>query len=153
MNNPFDFSQFFPKYEPQDMMRQFQNAFAQFATPQTPSFDFSSMTDVQRKNIEAIVTSNNKAIECTQAILTMQAELFQEAIKDATDAGQAFAENANDKTKLSEKQTELMQTAFDKALKSSTEISELISKTQEEMTETISARVKEGLDEIRESVK
>lgn len=153
MNNPFDFSQFFPKYEPQDMMRQFQNAFGQFTTPQTPQFDFSSITDAQQKNIEALVASNSKAIECTQNILAMQAELFQEAIKDATEASQSLSASSSNPNELSQKQAELFQAAFDKALKSSSKISELVNKSQEEMTQIISDRVKEGLDEIRESVK
>ena len=45
-----------------------------------------------------------------------------------------------------------LQKTFEQALQSSTQISGLVTKAQEEMTEIISKRVKEGLDEIKQAV-
>ncbi len=160
MNNPFDFSQFFPKYDAQDMLRQMQSqfqsqmqaAFGAFTPPQSQQIDFSSITEAQRKNMEALIASNTKAVECTQSLLQKQSELFQQAMNDASKASEAIAKTT-DPAEAATKQTELMQSAFEKALESSSQISELISKTQEDMTKIISERVEEGLAEIKKAIK
>ncbi len=152
MNNPFDFSQFFPKYDAQDMMRQMQSAFTGFSAPQTPTVDMSSLTDSHRKNIEALVESNTKAMECTQQLMAKQAELFQKAIQDASTAGSAVAEADVNPQEVAEKQSEMMQKAFGQAIKSSQEISEIVTKAQEEVTEIISRRVQDGMEEIKKVI-
>jgi phasin family protein len=152
MSNPFDFSQFFPKSDPQDMMRQMQSAFSGYATPKAPAFDFSSLTEAQQKNFEALVESNTKAIECTQQLMQKQMELFQLALKDGSAAGETISELAANPQEAVQKQSEVMQKTFEQALQSSAQISGLVTKAQEEMTEIISKRVKEGLDEIKQAV-
>ena len=153
MSNPFDFSQFFPKYDPQDMMRQMQSAFTGFSAPKAPAFDFSSLTDAQKKNIESLVESNTKAVECTQKLMQKQMELFQQALKDGSEASATISQAAANPQEAAQKQSEVMHKAFEQALQSSAQISDLITKAQEEMTEIISKRVKEGLDEIKQVVK
>jgi phasin family protein len=153
MNNPFDFSQFYPKYDPQDMMRQMQSAFAGFSAPRAPSFDISSLTDAQKKNLESLVESNTKAVECTQQLMQKQMELFQQALKDGSEASASISQVASNPQDAAQKQTEVMHKAFEQALQSSSQISDLITKAQEEMTEIISKRVQEGMDEIKRAVK
>lgn len=153
MNNPFDFSQFFPKHDAQDMMRQMQSSFSGFSTPKAPAFDFSSLTDTQKKNVELLMESNAKAVECTQQFMQKQMELFQQALKDGSEASASITQATANPQEAAQKQTEVMQKAFEQALQSSSVISDAITKSQEEMTEIISKRVKEGLEEIKQAVK
>ncbi len=152
MNNPFDFSQFFPKYDAQDMMRQMQSAFTGFSAPQAPKFDMSSLTDAQRKNLEALVESNTRAIACTQQLMQKQAELFQKALQSASEASTEVAQLASDPQEAAKKQSEMMQKAMEQAIKSSQEISEMVTKAQEEVTEIVTRRVNEGMEEIKKVV-
>ncbi len=161
MSNPFDFSQFFPKCEPQDMLKlmqtqfqsQMQSAFGAFAAPKYPEFDMSSLNEAQQKNMQALATSNMKAIEGTQKLMQKQAELFQEAFSDASKAGESIAKAANNPAEAVQKQSDLIQAAFEKALHASSDISELITKAQEDMTDIVSKRVNEGLEEIKQTFK
>ncbi len=153
LSNPFDFSQFFPKYDPQDILRQMQSVFSGYSGDKVSDFDFSKLTDVQKKNLEALAESNAKAMECTQNLMQKQMELFQQAFKDGNNASEEISQVATDPQESAKKQAEVVQKAFDQALQSSAQISDLVVKAQEEMTEIVSKRVKESLDEIKQTVK
>ncbi len=147
-NNPFDFMSNFNQYDPQAMMRQMQAAFGNY---QIPNVDMSALAESQKKNMEALMKANEAAISGTQELLNRQAELFQEALKEAGDAVQNMGADADPK-KAAAKQVELVQTAIEKALKNSTEISEMVRKTQSDVAETVNARVTEGLKEVKDVV-
>ena len=147
-NNPFDFMNNFNQYDPQTMMRQMQSAFGDY---KIPNVDMEALAQSQQKNMEALMKANEAAVAGTQELLKRQAELFQEALKEASDASQNLPTGANPQ-EAAAKQVELVQAAVEQALKNSTEISEMVSKTQNEVAETVNARVTEGLKEVKEVV-
>ena len=147
-NNPFDFMNNFNQYDPQAMMRQMQSAFGDY---KIPNVDMEALAKSQQKNMEALMKANEAAVAGTQELLKRQAELFQEALKEASDATQDLPTGANPQ-EAAAKQVELVQAAVEQALKNSTEISEMVSKTQNEVAETVNARVTEGLKEVKDVV-
>ena len=147
-SNPFDFMNNFNQYDPQAMMRQMQAAFGNY---QIPNVDMSALAASQQKNMEALMKANESAISGTQELLKRQAEIFQEALKEASDAAQNMTTGSNPQ-EAAAKQAELVQAAVEKALKNSTEISEMVSKTQNEVAETVNARVAEGMQEVKDTV-
>ncbi len=152
MNNPFDFMKMFPQYDPQEMMRQMQNAFGSYQKPSAPQFDMSALSEAQNKNMKALTEANGKAIEYAQKLMGYQAQLLQQAMTDATEAGKTLA-GVQNPTELAERQSELMQAAVEKALASSTEISHLVAEAQESLTQVVSERFEEGMKEIKDVVK
>ena len=77
--------------------------------------------------------------------------MLQQAMTDATEAASALAGSSSPKA-LAEKQTELVQAAFEKALANSTKLSELVKKNQEEINNMVNQRVAEGLQEIKDAI-
>ena len=147
-NNPFDFMKTFNQYDPQAMMRQMQAAFGNY---NIPNVDMGALIESQQKNMEALMKANEAAMAGTQELMKRQAELFQEALKEASDAASSMSVGANPQDAAA-KQVELVQAAVEKALKNSTEISEMVRQTQTEVTETVNARIAEGLKEVKDTV-
>lgn len=147
-NNPFDFMNNFNQFDPQAMMRQMQSAFGDY---KIPNVDMEALAKSQQKNMEALMKANEAAVAGTQELLKRQAELFQEALKEASTASQNLPTGTNPQ-EAAAKQVELVQAAVEQALKNSTEISEMVSKTQSEVAETVNARVTEGMKEVKDVV-
>jgi phasin family protein len=147
-NNPFDFSSFFMSYDPQAFLKQLQSGFSAY---QIPNLDTSALIASQQKNVDALIAANKAAVSGTQELLKQQGEMLQQAMTDATEAAQALSGSSNPKA-LAEKQMELVQAAFEKALANSAELSELVRKNQEEVNNLVNQRVAEGLQEIKETI-
>ena len=147
-NNPFDFSSLFSSYDPQAFFKQLQSGFGAY---QIPNVDTAALIESQKKNVDALIEANKAAFMGTQELLRQQGEMLQQAMTDATEAATALTGSSNPKV-LAEKQMELVQAAFEKALANSTKLSELVKKNQDEITSTVNQRVAEGLQEIKEAI-
>ena len=147
-NNPFDFSNIFSSYDPQAFLKQLQSGFSAY---QIPNVDTSALIESQKKNVDALIAANKAAFMGTQELLRQQGEMLQQAITDATEAATALAGSSSPKA-LAEKQAELVQAAFEKALANSTKLSELVKKNQDEISNMVNQRVAEGLQEVKEAI-
>jgi len=147
-NNPFDFSSVFKSYDPQAFFKQIQNGFSSY---QIPNLDTTALIESQKKNVEALVAANQAAFQGTQELMRQQGEMLQQAISDATEAASDLAGSSSPKV-LAEKQAELVQAAFEKALSNSAELSELVKKNQDEIGQLVNQRVSENLKEIKEAI-
>lgn len=147
-NNPFDFSGLFGNYDPQAFFKQIQSGFSAY---QIPNLDTSALIESQKKNVEALIEANTAAFMGSQELLRQQSEMLQQALADATEAATALAGSSNPKA-LAEKQTELVQAAFEKALANSTKLSEMVKKNQDEISTKVNQRVSENLEEIKEAI-
>ena len=113
--------------------------------------DTAALIESQKKNVDAFIEANKAAFMGTQELLRQQGEMLQQAMTDATEAATALTGSSNPKV-LAEKQMELVQAAFEKALANSTKLSELVKTNQDEITSTVNQRVAEGLQEIKEAI-
>jgi len=141
-NNPFDFTQAFAQFDPQKIAKQMQDSF---------SLDFDAIKDAQNKNMELLLNTNKAIAEGSKALLERQAEMFQQAMTEAAEAAQALA-NSGSPEEVAKKQADLLQAAYDVALKNSTEISEMAKKTQDEVADKVNARIKESLQELKDTI-
>ena len=82
----------FNQYDPQAMLHQMQAAFGDY---KIPNVDMDALVQSQQKNMEALMKANAAAVSGTQELLKRQAELFQEALKEAGDAAQNMEAGAN----------------------------------------------------------
>ena len=147
-NNPFDFSNLIKSYDPQAFFKQLQSGFSAY---QIPNLDTSALIESQKKNVDALIAANKAAFSGTQELLKQQGEMLQQAMTDATEAANALAGSSSPKG-LAEKQMELVQAAFEKALANSAELSELVRKNQDEIKNLVDQRVSESLQEVKEAI-
>ena len=147
-NNPFDFSSLFKGYDPQALLKQMQGGFDAY---QLPNFDSSSLLESQRKNMEALASANQAAFAGTQELLKCQSQMLQQAMADATEAAQGLASSSNPQ-ELAEKQAELLQSAIEKALANSAELTELVKSSQEEVAKQVNERFLASIQEIKDAI-
>jgi phasin family protein len=142
---PFDVRKLMSEFDPSKLMGEFQNMLKQY---KLPGVDVDALVASQKKNVEAVVNANRIAIEGMQAMAKRQAEVFQEAMKEATQAVGSLSK-ATSPQDLAAKQTELMKTAFEKSVATMRELAEILTKSSQEATKTINARITASLEEIR----
>ena len=146
--NPFDFSSLFASFDPQAITHQLQEG---FAGKSIPGIDPRALAESQRKNMELLMSTNQAMLAGSQALIQRQAAMLQETIAELTEAAQKLG-NSSDPQQVSEKQVELLQEAFEKALKNSNEISSMVKQTQESISNQVNSRIAESLQELKETI-
>ena len=147
--SPFDPSDLLKAYDPQAIMKQFQDAFSSF---NLPNVDSKALVESQKKSIETLINANQAALTGTQELFKRQAEMMQQALSDATEAAKELAGVGADPKALVVKQTELIQTAFEKILANSHEISDMVKQKQEEVAQVVNKHVTERMGEVKETM-
>ena len=117
-----------------------------------PNVDVDAVVAAQKKNIEALTSANQLAVEGMQAIAKRQAEILRQTAEEVQKNMQSFMETGAPDAKVA-KGTELTKTAFEKAISNMKELSEMITKSNAEAFDVINKRVAESLDEIRDLTK
>jgi phasin family protein len=142
---PFDVRKLMSEFDPSKLMSDFQNMLKKY---KLPGVDVDALVASQKNNVEAVVNANRIALEGMQAMAKKQAEVFQETMREATQAVSSLSK-ASSPQDLAAKQTELMKTAFEKSVTTMRELAEILTKSSQEATKTINARITASLEEIR----
>lgn len=138
-------------FDPEKMSEFFkQNDFTkQFSNFKLPGFDAESIMGAQKKNMDALVEANKAAAAGYQDLFKKQVAVFEETMAEAQKHLKSF-----DATKLdaesAKAQGELAKAAFEKALANMKDLAESAQKANAEAYEIVSARVKEGMTELRD---
>jgi phasin family protein len=114
-----------------------------------PGVDMESVVASQKKNLEALTSANRVVIEGIQAVAKRQAEILQETMNEATKALDTLSK-ASSPQDVAAKQAELAKGAFERALGNMRELAEMVSKANQQATDTINTRISATLDEIKE---
>ena len=83
IQTPFDVRKLMTEFDPSKLMSEFQNMLKQY---KLPGVDIEALVSSQKKNVEAVLAANRIAVEGMQAIAKRQAEVFQEAMREAQQA-------------------------------------------------------------------
>jgi phasin family protein len=113
-----------------------------------PGVDVTAIVTAQRKNIEALTQANQLAFEGVQAVMRRQTEIFRQTMEEANGMMREMM-TANAPEEKVAKETELLKTAFEKALGNMTELAEMVSKSNKEAADVIHKRVVASLDEVK----
>ncbi len=140
--NPFDFSQTFEKFNTEDFTKQFKDAF---------NIDFDGIKEAQKKNMELLVNTNKAIAEGSRSLMERQIAMMQEAMSEATKTAQELSQSGNP-ADVPKKQIEVLQLAYETAIKNSKEISEMTKSLQDEVAEKVNARVTESMKEIKDTL-
>ncbi|CAN5631928.1 hypothetical protein BH23PSE1_BH23PSE1_17690 [soil metagenome] len=121
----------------------------QFAGMKMPGLDTEALIEAQKKNMDALMRANQAAASGYQDLFKKQVAIFEETMAEAQKHMQAV-----DTTKLdadaAKGQAELARTAFEKAIGNMQMLAETAQKANAEAYEIVSARVQEGMQEIRD---
>lgn len=141
----FDMAKVMAEFGPAKMADEFAKAAGKF---KMPAMDIDALLDCQRKNVEAITFANKAAAEGVQKVAKRQAEMVTEAFEEITGAMTALGK-AGSPQDVAAKQVEIAKAAYESTVANMRELAELVSESNEEAAEAISARVVEALDEIK----
>ena len=114
-----------------------------------PSMDVQTIIDHHRRNLEALQKSAQTAGAGASQILERQREMLQETLREIGDMAQGYRSPGSPQ-ELMTKQAEFARKSFETAVKNTTEMAELVRKSSTETIEVLRARIKEGMEEIRE---
>ncbi len=124
-------------------------AFGQFGIP---SFNVEALMSAQRKNIEAITSVNQAAFESMQTIARRQLELFAQNFAETTSMMNGAMSAATPQENVI-RQAEVSKTVVDKCMANVRDITETLGKCNQKTMETVSTRLNEGLEELRDIIK
>lgn len=144
-----DMSKVMTVFDPSEMFDELTKA---FAGVELPGVNVSSVLETQRKNVEALSQANRRAFETAQAMLDRQMEMLKEAV---TAASWALSDLSATKspTKAATKQGELLKQLVERALSNLREMTDIVTKANEDALKTIRKRVEESIKEIRQASK
>lgn len=142
----FDVTKMMKEFDPTKMVDELSKMVKQY---KMPGVDLDSVVASQKKNLEALTSANRVAFEGLQAIAKRQAEILNETMNEASKAVDQLSK-AGSPADVAAKQAELAKGAFERALSNMRELAEMVTKSQQDATNTINARISSSLDELKE---
>ena len=116
---------------------------------QVPGFDVDTLVEVQGRNLEALNAANQAAAEGARAFAKRQAEIVQQNLDAAKGAFDQLGK-ADTPQETAGKQAELAQDAIARVVKNTRELTDLATESNAKAAQTITGRIAEGLDEIKD---
>lgn len=129
----------------------FNNMMAEFVENmrafQPQGVDLSAFMESRKREFESLNEINNQAMEGFQTIAKLQQNIFEETMKQASVAANAFAkaDNAGD---LAQVQSAFLRDAFDKALANMQRLAEAVNASQQQTLQAASEQFNQSLEEL-----
>lgn len=117
-----------------------------------PQFDFEAAVKLQKKNVETWTAVSQSVFETFKSLFQSQSELYRQNAEEFSRSISAIWSLPTPQEKVI-KQAEISKLAVEKSLANLSEIAETISKCNAQAIETVSTRINEGLNELRDIVK
>jgi len=140
--NPFFEADFSKLMDVSKMMGEFK----------VPNFNFEALMNAQRKNIEAMTAVNQAAFESFQSIARRQAELLRQGFEETSNTINAVMSSATPEEKVI-RQAEASKAAVEKCVANARDITETLTKCNNQAMETVSNRLNESMQELRDIIK
>jgi len=113
-----------------------------------PGVDFDQVASSYRKNLEAMTTASQVAVEGAQSVVKRQAELLRESMEEYAALLRSYGTPTTPEQAAS-KQAELAKHTFENTFAHMKEIGELIAKANSDSLDVINRRVSEMLEEVK----
>jgi phasin family protein len=126
----------------------FTKIFSEF---KIPGFDMQALVATQRRNIEAVSAANQLAVEGVQAVMRRQGEILRQMVEESSTVLRDMMAAGAPEQKIAQ-QTELVKTAFEKALANLRELTEMVAKSNTEAADVLTKRIGESLTELKASL-
>ena len=117
-----------------------------------PGVDYEALMASQQRNIQALTSAHQVAIEGLQAVGRRQGEITRQMVEETQRAFQDLMTGAPmGETKLA-RQTELAKEVFERSIANMRELAEMITKSNTEAFNLINKRFSDSLDELRQAI-
>ena len=113
-----------------------------------PNFDFGTIFDIQRKNIEAFTAASQTFSQGLQTVAKRQSEIARQQMEQFQSLLTTAAPTAKVEDNLV-KQADLVKAAYEKNVSNARELQDILSKVTTEASDILSRRVVASLDEIK----
>jgi phasin family protein len=110
-----------------------------------PGVDMAAIIEARRKDIEAVVASNQAAMAAMQAMGQKQVEMLKSAMQDIQANSKEMASSLGDPAK----QTAITKKAYAKAVADVKDLADMARKSQVESMASITKRANEHMEEIK----
>lgn len=115
-------------------------------------FDFKTIMDTQRKNIQALTEANQRAFEGWKTLAQRQTEMVSQFMQDNSGLARETFTEGTPETKFA-KQTELLKSSYETTMQNAQELVDIAQSCAAEAAEVINQRVVASLSEIKASAK
>ncbi len=120
--------------------------------PTAYPFDFKTIMETQRKNIQAITEANQRAFQGWQSLAQRQTEMLSQFVQDNSGLARETFTEGTPEAKFA-KQAELVRTSYEKTVENAQELVEIASKCTKDASEVINRRVVATFNEIKSKSK
>lgn len=114
-----------------------------------PGLDMEGVMAAQRRNIEALSSANQLAMEGMQAVMRRQAEILRQMMEESRHMMTDLMAQGAPEEKVS-RQADYVKAAFEKTLANMKELTEMLAKSNTEAADKLARRVSESLDELKQ---
>lgn len=128
-------------------MAEFTRMFSDMKMPGMPGMD--AFLQAQRRNMEVLSNANRVALEGAQAVARRHMEIMQQTMQEVTETMRDMATADSPQAKAA-KQTELMKTAYERAVSHMKELADLIQRSNGEALNMLNHRFAEAMDEVKQ---
>jgi phasin family protein len=110
--------------------------------------DTEALLGTHRRNMEALSAANRIALEGAQTVAKRHMEIMQQSMAELTESMRALASAEAPQAKAA-KQAELLKRAYERAVANTSELSDLIQRSNREALEQLNKRFTEAMDEVK----
>ncbi len=110
--------------------------------------DTEALLGAHRRNMEALSAANRIALEGAQTVAKRHMEIMQQTMAELTETMYALASADAPQAKAA-KQAELLKRAYERAVANTSELSDLIQRSNREALEQLNKRFTEAMDEVK----
>jgi phasin family protein len=118
-----------------------------------PKFDIDAFVATKQADIDAVTKATSIALAGAQNLAEKQAELLKTTLGEMGEALKTLPDDAKHPGELVGKQRDMIQSTLTKTLESMKEMAEAAQKSQAEIYEVASERVKTNVETVREMFK
>jgi hypothetical protein len=153
MKNPYDISQMFKMFDPDDVTKVFDpnQMFAMFQPAKANPFDMSGVFDMNRKNFEAMVDANKAAAAAYKDLLEKQMEVFGQ-LTEAAREHVSWVDGTTGPDAMSTR-TEAYGMAVEKALVLMRKLADSARDANEDAYTQLKGQGSEAMDDIKKKTK
>jgi len=113
-----------------------------------PGFDVTTVLDIQRRNVEALIAANQTIAQGLQTVVQRQGEIARQSVKQFQDLV-SFKPSSTSVTETLVKQIDVAKTAYEKNVTNARELGDIVAKVGSEAADILSRRVVASLDEVK----
>ena len=128
-----------------DMFRQFGERM------NLPGVDIDRIIEHHRRNLTTLEKTAKAASEGASSVMAKQKEILQETLREVSEMAQDYRPGANPQDMMA-RQADFARRSFETAVKNASDMAEVVRKSSTETIEILRDRIREAMEEVRESV-